>query len=76
MGQFWFTTGDCDVGLREFGSVAQRRYRNRSRAIRNEAAGDRASHDAKPDDSNGLVHESSSDWSRREFEIARCGPSF
>jgi hypothetical protein len=42
----------------------------------NEAAGDRASHDAKPDDSNGLVHESSSGWSRREFELLDAARPF
>ena len=51
--------GDGDVGLRQLGS---RRgvdiEADHPPAALDEVAGDRASHDAKPDDSNGLVHES------------------
>jgi hypothetical protein len=53
-------TGDCDVGQRKFGSScgADIEADHPPSAI-DEIAGDRASHDAKPDDFNGLVLESS-----------------
>ena len=52
--------GDRDTGERKLGASCGVDVKaDDAPAALDEIAGDRASHDAKPDDSNGLVHERS-----------------
>jgi len=52
--------GDCDVGESKLGSSCGVDIKaDHAPFTIDKVAGDSASHDAKPDDSNGLVHESS-----------------
>ncbi len=52
-------TGDCGVGEGKLGSSCGVDIKaDHAPFTIDKVAGDRASHDAKPDDSNGLVHES------------------
>ena len=51
--------GDGDAGLRQLGALGGVDIEaDHAPAALDEVAGDRAAHDAKPDDSNGLVHAS------------------
>ena len=53
-------TGDRDVGHRKLGAPCGVGVEaDHAPSAIDEIAGDRASHDAKPDDSNGLVHKCS-----------------
>ncbi len=53
-------TGDCDVGEGKLGSSCGVDIEaDHAPFTIDKVAGDRASHDAEPDDSNDLVHESS-----------------
>ncbi len=52
--------GDRDTGQRELGAPCRVDVKaDDAPAALDQIAGDRASHDAKPDDSNGLVHQRS-----------------
>jgi hypothetical protein len=52
-------TGNFNVGQRKLGSLCGVSIEaDHGPSALNEIAGDRTTHDAKPDDSDGLVHES------------------
>ena len=67
--------GDRDAGVRKLG--ASRRVdveADHAPAALDQVAGDRASHDAKPDDSNGLVHAAFPPCRSRIWRAASAAP--